>query len=91
MSKAEGQREREEMPKTLRRVWQGWERVARAVGDVQARALLTLFYFVILGPFALVVRWGSDPLAIKAGAPRGWRPKGDGNRASSMDQATRQC
>lgn len=63
--------------------------LARAVGDIQARVLLTLFYFVILGPFALVVRWASDPLAIKAGAPHGWRPREDG-KGDPTERATRQ-
>ena len=37
--------------------------------------ILTVFYFVVLGPFAVVLRWRSDPLAIKRGAPRGWRAR----------------
>ena len=48
--------------------------MARRIGDVQARILLSFFYFVILAPFALVLR-RSDPLAIRPGAPRGWRPR----------------
>ena len=55
-----------------RAVWRWWTRVARRIGDVQARILLSVFYFVILGPFALVLR-RKDPLAIRPGAPRGWR------------------
>ena len=37
-----------------RAVWRWWTRVARRIGDVQARILLSIFYYVILGPFALV-------------------------------------
>jgi len=59
----------------MKRGWRGWQRVARMIGDVQARLLLTVFYFVVLGPFAVVLRWRSDPLAIKRGAPRGWRAR----------------
>jgi hypothetical protein len=61
----------------LRNFWELWKRFARKIGDFQARVLLILFYFVVLGPFALAVRWASDPLAIKAGAPRGWRLRDD--------------
>jgi hypothetical protein len=57
---------------TARRVWEGWKRIARKIGDFQARAMMTLFYFVILAPVAIILRWRSDPLAIKAGTPRGW-------------------
>jgi hypothetical protein len=56
----------------LRRLWEGWKRVAKRIGDVQARLLMTVFYFVCLAPFGFAVRWGSDPLAIKPGSPRGW-------------------
>lgn len=62
--------------------------MARRIGDVQARILLSLFYFLILGPFALVLR-RRDPLAIQPGAPRGWRPREAGARPVA-EQARRQ-
>jgi hypothetical protein len=55
-----------------RELWEGWKKVARKIGDFQARVLMTIFYFVLLAPFALIVRRTSDPLAIKAGTERGW-------------------
>jgi len=58
-----------------RRVWEGWKRVARTVGDFQARALLTIVYFVVLTPFGLAVRLGMDPLALKPSTARGWRAR----------------
>jgi hypothetical protein len=68
----------------VRRAWGAWMRVARRIGDLQVRLLLMAFYFVVLAPFALVVRWGSDPLSIKPGTPRGWgvapRPEGSPRR-----------
>jgi hypothetical protein len=71
-----------------RAVWQWWTRVARRIGDVQARVLLSAFYFAILGPFALILRRG-DPLAIRPGAPRGWRPRETAPRPVA-EQARRQ-
>jgi hypothetical protein len=56
-----------------RRLWEGWKRVARRIGDVQARVMLTVFYFVIVTPFALAVRALSDPMRF--GAPPAWLPK----------------
>jgi hypothetical protein len=50
--------------------------------------LLTVFYYVILGPFALVLRRG-DPLGIGPGAPRGWRPRESTPRPIA-EQAQRQ-
>ncbi len=60
------------MTPALRRLWEGWKRVGRKIGDFQARVLLTLFYFVILAPFALGVRLLADPLGLKR--PAGWLP-----------------
>ena len=50
---------------------------------------MTLFYFLILGPVALVIRWRSDPLAIKARTPRGWGDREE-KEGAPMEQARRQ-
>jgi hypothetical protein len=57
-----------------RAAWRWWTRVAHRIGDFQARVLLTVFYYVILGPFALVLR-RRDPLGLAPGPVRGWRPR----------------
>jgi len=57
----------------LRRLWEGWMRVAQRIGNVQARVMLTVFYIVIVAPFALAVRALSDPMRF--GAPPAWLPK----------------
>ena len=54
----------------LHRLWGGWKRVGRKIGDFQARVLLTVFYFVILARFAMGVRLLADPLGLKQ--PGGW-------------------
>jgi hypothetical protein len=74
---------------TLRNLWEGWKRVARKIGDVQARIILTLFYIFIVGPFALAIRWFGDPLAIKSGAPKGWRLR-PSNEPVSLERASQQ-
>ena len=56
-------------PSRLSKLWEGWKRVAKKIGDVQARIILTLFYIFIVGPFALAIRWFGDPLAIKERQP----------------------
>ncbi len=76
-------------PSKLRRAWVWWKRVARAIGDFQARIILVLFYFVALGPFALVVRWTSDPLAIKSATLKGWRVR-EAGKDSPLERAMRQ-
>ena len=57
--------------------WKKWQRLAKRIGDFQARLILTVLYFIVIGPFALVVRWGADPLSLKKGAHQGWRVKAD--------------
>lgn len=59
----------------MKKLWEKWQRVARKIGDFQARLILTVLYFIIIGPFALIVRWGADPLSLKRRGQRGWRPK----------------
>lgn len=49
----------------LRRAWQAWKRIAHAIGNFQARVLLTIFYAVLVFPFGIVARLFSDPLRIK--------------------------
>jgi hypothetical protein len=73
----------------MRKLWEGWKRVAKRIGDFQARVILTLLYFMIIGPFALIVRWGTDPLSLKKGAQPGWRLKAD-SEDSPMKRATNQ-
>ena len=63
--------------------------MAKRVGDIQARALLTFFYFVLLSPFALAVRRWSDPLAIKIDSAKGWRAR-EHSDLTPAEQAIRQ-
>lgn len=62
-------------------------RVAHAVGNVQARILMVLFYAVIVTPFALGARLFSDPLGLRR-RPRGWLAREA--RVSSIDEGRRQ-
>lgn len=70
-------------------LWQRWHRLAEAIGNFQARVLLTGFYFLIVMPFALGVRLCSDPLRIKVQPSRsGWLPREP--RGPSLEAARRQ-
>lgn len=57
---------------TLKRLWSGWKRVAKVIGDFQARVLLTVLYFTVLLPFGLAMRVFGDRLHIKH-RPEGWQ------------------
>ena len=72
-----------------RRLWELWKELAKRLGDVQARLLLTVFYFVVVAPFALAVRLAADPLRLRSGAARGWRPRASA-RGTPLERAQRQ-
>jgi hypothetical protein len=40
--------------KLLRQLWQGWKRIAHRIGVIQTFIIMTVFYFVIIGPAALI-------------------------------------
>jgi hypothetical protein len=50
---------------------------------------LTLFYFLLITPFALIVRFASDPLALKPGTSKGWRARIPGF-GTPLERARRQ-
>jgi hypothetical protein len=59
----------------IRRAWKVWKEFGQLIGDVVGRVLLTIFYFTLLAPFGLGVRFLSDPLAVKGGTPVTWLPR----------------
>jgi hypothetical protein len=61
----------------IKHLWKRWKIVAKKIGDFQARVILSILYFVAIGPFALIVRWGADPLSLKTRAQPSWRPKAE--------------
>ena len=50
------------------RAWKRWTVIAHVIGNFQARVLLSLFYFVVVPPFALVVKVWKDPLRLRLAA-----------------------
>ena len=56
-------------------LWRRWKALAHRIGDFQARVILAIFYFVVLAPFAALLRWTSDPLVIAASDARGWQER----------------
>jgi len=73
----------------LRRLWARWRVIALKIGNVQSRVLLLLFYFLILAPFALLVKLFSDPLRCKLQDHSHWIPKAKSSRSVS-ESARRQ-
>ena len=45
--------------------WSRWRELSQKAADVQARVLLTVFYFTVMLPFGVVFGLLKDPLRIK--------------------------
>jgi hypothetical protein len=56
----------------LKLLWNRWKAFGHWLATIQSRIFLFVFYFVILGPFALVMRMFSDPLRLRQSVPAGW-------------------
>jgi hypothetical protein len=56
-----------------RRLWHGWQRVARWLGNLLSRIVTTLAFVVVLPVFAVFIRLFSDPMELKD-APPHWTP-----------------
>lgn len=77
------------MKELLRRIWRNWQELGRDLGDFQAHALLTVFYFTVLIPFGVLVRLLADPLSVRpSGASSSWSRRE--SPITSLDSARRQ-
>ena len=66
----------------LMRFWEGWKEIAEDIGDFQSRLLLTVFYFTVAVPFALLARFVIDPLGLaRTPVSSGWRKRQTGDQS----------
>lgn len=73
----------------LKRIWATWKRVGQFIGDLIARVVLSLFYFTLFVPFAVVIRLFGDPLDVRVRTnPPWWLERTTRNLA--LDDARRQ-
>ena len=72
----------------LRATWERWKKIARAVGVVQTRILMVIFYFIFVLPFGLMLRMSGDPLRLRAHEGSNWSPHRD--EKASLESARRQ-
>jgi len=70
------------------RAWERWKVVAHAIGTFQARVLLSAFYFIVVPPFALIVKVKDPPGLRRRGRAGGWieRPVADTSSESARRQ-----
>jgi len=74
----------------FKRLWEGWKKIARKIGDFNARVILTVFYIILLCPFALMLKLFTDPLEIKKKEHVGWHNKEEDGEITPLEKATRQ-
>jgi len=53
----------------LKRIWKAWRALGHFMADVVGRVVMLVLYFTVVAPFGLAVRFFSDPLHMKGGAP----------------------
>ena len=73
----------------FKKFWEKWKIFGHKVGNFQARLILSVFYFVLVCPFAAVVRFFSKPLRLKISHSSNWFPH-EGGGEDIMSRARRQ-
>lgn len=72
----------------VRSAWERWKQIAHAIGVVQTRLLMILFFFVVAFPLGLVMRLSGDKLRLKPPAGSNWTPHPD--EPQNLEAARRQ-
>lgn len=73
------------MKKILKKIWQIWKSFAQAFGRFNAHLILTLFYFLIIGPIA-IIRRGIKLLSSKNNKDSYWLLKREGEESGHKNQ-----
>ena len=79
-------------PRVRHELWAvsaGWRRIANAIGNFQARVLLTALYLVLVAPIGLLLRLFADPLRLAQHSESYWVPV-DQPPLRDVEQARRQ-
>jgi hypothetical protein len=68
--------------------WSKWRALSRKAANVQARVILTVFYFTLAAPFGLARTHLADPLRTRKRRDQGWIARH--TRDLTLDDARRQ-
>ncbi len=72
----------------VRAAWAHWKKIGHAVGVVQTRVLMVIFYFIAVVPIGLIMRLAGDPLHLKP--PTGTNWTAHRHQEPSLDNARQQ-
>ena len=72
----------------MKKLWEHWKRIAKKIGNFNARVLMTIFYFLFFSWLSIPVKV-KDPLTIRGKKKAGWTPRPT-EEVTPMEQAVRQ-
>lgn len=73
----------------VRKLWQKWKAFGELIGNLFARLILSVFYFTVLVPFALIAQFFTDPLVVKTPPESFWQLRKQ--PGDHFDEARRQA
>lgn len=69
--------------------WSRWQALSKKAGELQARIILTIFYFTVALPFGLALTYLADPLRLREqNRESGWHERQ--TRDLTLEDAKRQ-
>jgi len=74
----------------FKKFWEYWKIFGHKVGNFQARLILSIFYFIVICPFAAVVKFGAKPLRLKLWHASNWLSHQAEGEEDIMSRARRQ-
>lgn len=64
----------------IEKLWYKWKEIAVKIAVFQSKVILTVLYFVLIGPVAIIVRLTGDPLKLKnTQSSTRWESRGEEN------------
>ena len=58
----------------IRKAWDGWMAFVKILGNFNARLILTLFYFLVVGIFSILIARWKDTLRRRLPLKSNWLP-----------------
>jgi len=71
------------------KLWNRWKKISAKILDKEAGLILSILYFVLVAPFALILKTFADPLNLKSKSNSFWFEKETDN-VSGLEALKRQ-
>jgi len=63
----------------MRAFWEKWKKISNKLLDKEASIILTVLYFILISPIALIYKLFADPLNLKSRSKSFWFEKDTSN------------